>query len=431
MFDDAWLSDLLLDRGGRLSDAEVAQELAATLATHDPSVDGSGTATRALLDALDQTWERGWQPADVVHAARREATAGSVPLAVALIGEHARRSDAPSRAPDAWLDQLRELGALSPGDPAVVAAWHRAARRTPVEAWRIVLLLAGFLRTAARIDVLVPPPSRWGPPRTRSTVEPAAGDDRALRRIRGLLAKAESTEFPDEAEALTAKAQELMTRHAVDAALLDGGPTSSGSAAVGTRRVHVQDPYVRAKMQLLAAVAEANDVRLVWYQSLGIANLVGATVRHRRRRAAVHLAAAAGGPGADGGRAVVGSAIGVPLVPPLVPARLRAPDRRAARQRAGARHRRGCGRARRRPPPRAALAPGGGGGESRRALPARAGRPQPGVGRRGRLVRRSRRRRTGRRRTAPVVPALIVRVPAGTHGRRPAVLSVARPIVRT
>jgi hypothetical protein len=30
-------------------------------------------------------------------------------------------------------------------------------------------------------------------------------------------------------------------------------------------------------MQLLAAVAGANDVRLVWYQSLGIANLVGAT----------------------------------------------------------------------------------------------------------------------------------------------------------
>ena len=282
MFDDAWLSDLLLDREGMLSDgvlshAEAAQELAATLATHDPSVDGSGAATRALLDALDQAWERGWQPADVVHAARGEATAGSVPLAVALIGEHARRSDATSRAPDAWLDQLRELGALSPRDPAVVAAWHRAARRTPVEAWRIVLLLAGFLRTAARIDVLVPPPSRWGPPRSRATVEPTADDDRALRRVRGLLAKAESTEFPDEAEALTAKAQELMTRHAVDAALLDAGATSSGSAAVGTRRVHVQDPYVRAKMQLLAAVAAANDVRLVWYQSLGIANLVGAT----------------------------------------------------------------------------------------------------------------------------------------------------------
>jgi hypothetical protein len=255
----------------------VAQELAATLATRDPSVDGHGIATRALLDALGQTWERGWQPTDVVHTARREATAGSVPLAVALIGEHARRSDAVSRAPDAWVDQLRELGALAPGDPAVVAAWHRAERRTPAEAWRIVLLLTGFLRTAARLELLVPPPSRWGPPRTRSAVEPGAGDDRVLRRIRGLLAKAESTEFPDEAEALTAKAQELMTRHAVDAALLDAGPASSGGAAVGTRRVHVQDPYVRAKMQLLAAVAGANDVRLVWYQSLGIANLVGTT----------------------------------------------------------------------------------------------------------------------------------------------------------
>jgi hypothetical protein len=136
-----------------------------------------------------------------------------------------------------------------------------------------------MLRTTARIDVLVPPPSRWGAARPRKAAQPAAGDDRVLRRIRGLLAKAESTEFPDEAEALTAKAQELMTRHAVDAALLDtglldGAPTPSG-VEVGTRRVHVADPYVRAKMQLLAAVAEANDVRLVWYQRLGIANLVG------------------------------------------------------------------------------------------------------------------------------------------------------------
>ena len=218
-----------------------------------------------MLIALDETWERGWQPADVVHTARREATAGSVPLGVALIGEHARRSEARSRAPDAWVDQLRELDALDAGDPAVVAAWHRAERRTRAEAWRIVLPLTGFLRAAARIEVLVPPPSRWGAPPPAAAVEPTAGDDRALRRIRGLLAKAESTEFPDEAEALTGKAQELMTRHAVDAALLDAGSSSPGGPAVGARRVHVQDPYVRAKMQLLAAVADANDVRLVWY----------------------------------------------------------------------------------------------------------------------------------------------------------------------
>jgi hypothetical protein len=129
MANDPWLSDLL--RHGRLSDPGVAQELAATFATRDPSVDEHGIATGALLAALDETWERGWQPADVVHVTRREATTASVPLAVALIAEHARRTDAASRAPDAWVEQLCELGALASGDPAVVRAWHRTERRTP------------------------------------------------------------------------------------------------------------------------------------------------------------------------------------------------------------------------------------------------------------------------------------------------------------
>lgn len=272
--DSAWLADLLRRGSPVLADAGVVQELAGALAVHDPGIDAGGVATRALLDALDRTWERGWQPADVVHAVRREATAASVPLAVALIGEHARRTNAASRAPDAWIDQLRELGAVAPPGPGVVAAWHRSAGRPPAEAWRIVLRLAGVLGSAARLELLLPPPSRWGAARPRSAEEPGVGDDRALRRIRGLLAKAESTGFPDEAEALTAKAQELMTRHAVDAALLETAPSSAG-LAVDTRRVHVADPYVRAKMQLLAAVTEANDVRLVWYQRLGIATIVG------------------------------------------------------------------------------------------------------------------------------------------------------------
>jgi hypothetical protein len=272
MSNDAWLIRLL--RHGALPDAGVAQELAAVLATRAPSIDDDGIVTRTLLTALDETWERGWQPTDVVHVARREATTGSVPLVVGLIGEHARRSDAGFRAPDAWVEQLSELGALAPGDPFAVDTWHRAERRAPAEAWRIVLQLAGVLHTAVRLETLLPPPSRWGPRRSRAVVDPARSDDRVLRRIRGLLAKAESTEFPDEAESLTAKAQELMTRHAVDAAILEADRPAEGHA-VDTRRVHVRDPYVRAKMQLLAAVAEANDVRLVWYSGLGIANLVG------------------------------------------------------------------------------------------------------------------------------------------------------------
>ena len=272
VFDDAWLTDLLRARGGLLTDAGVASELAAGLAAHSPVVDGSGTATRELLAALADTWERGWQPADVVHAARKEATTASVPLVVALIAEHARHTDAAARAPETWLGQLRELGVPAAGDPGVVRAWARGEGRPPADAWRIVLRLAGLLRTTARLEVLVPPPSRWGAA-VRRDAGSAPDDARVLRRIRALLSKAESTEFPEEAEALTAKAQELMTRHAVDAVLLDGG--APARADVATRRVHVDDPYVQAKVQLLGAVADANGVRLAWYRGLGIATLVG------------------------------------------------------------------------------------------------------------------------------------------------------------
>ena len=273
VIDDAWLADLLQHRAFLLADAETAAELASTLAAHGVALDADGSVTRALLDALDETWERGWQPADVTHAARRKVTAGSVPLAVALIAEHTRCTSAAERAPDTWVDQLRELGALEARDGAVVAGWLRAERRGPVEAWRIALHQLGMLRSTARIELLVPPPSRWGAARRRPAAPGAvAGEERALRVIRGLLAKAEATDFAEEAEALTAKAQELMTRHAVDAAVLQGDLPAGD---VDTRRVHVADPYVRAKVQLLGAVAEANDVRLVWYQGLGIATVIG------------------------------------------------------------------------------------------------------------------------------------------------------------
>jgi hypothetical protein len=275
VIDDVWLADLLQHRAFQLTDAEVAAETATVLAAHGLRLDGDGLVTRSLLDALDETWERGWQPADVAHVARRKATAGSVPLTTALIAEHARRTSAVERAPDTWVDQLRELGALggpAPGAGTVVTAWQRSAGRSSAEAWRIALQLLGTLRSTARIELLVPPPSRWGAARRHAHGPSNAGDDRALRVIRGLLAKAESTEFAEEAEALTTKAQELMTRHAVDAAVLQGDVAPGD---VGTRRVHVADPYVRAKVQLLGAVAEANDVRLVWYQGLGIATIVG------------------------------------------------------------------------------------------------------------------------------------------------------------
>src|SRR3954452_21558221 len=47
MTHDPWLADLLLDRSGMLSDADIAQELAATLAARDPALEAHAIATTA------------------------------------------------------------------------------------------------------------------------------------------------------------------------------------------------------------------------------------------------------------------------------------------------------------------------------------------------------------------------------------------------
>ena len=85
-------------------------------------------------------------------------------------------------------------------------------------------------------------------------------DDRVLRRVRALLAKAESTEFEEEALALSAKAHELMTAHAIDRILLQshGDPDT-----VTTRLVPLAAPYARQKYLLLAGIARAGGCRAI------------------------------------------------------------------------------------------------------------------------------------------------------------------------
>lgn len=99
-------------------------------------------------------------------------------------------------------------------------------------------------------------------------------DGRVLHRVRSLLAKAESTTFPDEAEALTAKAQELMARHAIDAALLDA--ERGLDRVVATRRLTIEAPYAGPKAMLIGRIASANRCRAVWSKASGEATVFGA-----------------------------------------------------------------------------------------------------------------------------------------------------------
>ena len=97
---------------------------------------------------------------------------------------------------------------------------------------------------------------------------------RVLEKVRALLAKAESTTFPEEAEALSAKAQELMARHAIDSAMVAGGSAAAGDGPTGVR-VPVDDPYAGAKSILLSEVAAANRCRAVWSKGLGFSTVLG------------------------------------------------------------------------------------------------------------------------------------------------------------
>ena len=86
-------------------------------------------------------------------------------------------------------------------------------------------------------------------------------ENKMAARIRALLAKAESTTFAEEAEALIAKAQELMARHSIDGAMLRDAGSADEKPIM--RRIDIARPYASAKQTLLARVAAANNVSAV------------------------------------------------------------------------------------------------------------------------------------------------------------------------
>ena len=86
-----------------------------------------------------------------------------------------------------------------------------------------------------------------------------------LSRIRALLAKAESTEFTEEAEALSARAQELMAKYSIDHALLAAEAGRKDDPA--GRRLPVDNPYEGPKATAARrAWRKANRCRAVWYE---------------------------------------------------------------------------------------------------------------------------------------------------------------------
>ncbi|MFE9677334.1 DUF2786 domain-containing protein [Streptomyces sp. NPDC006259] len=237
-------------RAALYDDTDASLDTGASLLAADPAADAE--LARRGEEFLAAAWRRGWQPADLVRLVRRDLEDTHVRLLAALIHTQAPHDRARGRR---WSAQLEEL----PTDPLSTGPSPRTGDRfshatTTLELYRLLL----------RLPTLEPLQEASGQPRS---------DSRMLTRIRALLAKAEATGFPEEAEALTAKAQELMARHSVDEALLDAAAPAPD--APGARRIGVEPPYEQAKAVLLDAVAGANHCRAVWNEPFCFSTVVG------------------------------------------------------------------------------------------------------------------------------------------------------------
>ncbi|MBR8743001.1 DUF2786 domain-containing protein [Nocardiopsis sp. MG754419] len=234
----------------------------------------AGAAARALFDTLlfgvADAWARGWQPGETVRHVRREAGPLAAAVCADAVAADLERHSSATVDPR-WADQVRALGVdvgSVTGERHLehLAAAHDLMRFEAVEA---VLRLLAVLRTLPPMRRLGPPPGTFRPgTRTTHTV-----DRGRLQRVRALLAKAESTEFPQEAEALTARAQEMMARHSIDLALVAADPEEPEAASA--RRLPVDSPYDEHRAVLLNEVAEANHCRAVWHRELGLSTVMG------------------------------------------------------------------------------------------------------------------------------------------------------------
>ncbi|WP_067821169.1 DUF2786 domain-containing protein [Nocardia inohanensis] len=256
---------LAVARGNAKAARQFAGELGAL--SPAPLSEGADSAGRQLVSAV---FRNGWLPGDIEQVARRRVDEFAQGYLIDVMAAHVRPY--PAESVDAtWLAQLAAAGATvwwSPDEPHF-GQWAAKRLLTPAEALATVIEALALLLQLPAMPLIRPLP---GAARPEQSV-PHAVDEKVLGRVRGLLAKAESTAYPEEAEALSAKAQELMTKYAIDRVLVDADHRAVDLP--GARRLWLETPYVDAKALLVDAVAKANRCRVILSAEWGFVAIVG------------------------------------------------------------------------------------------------------------------------------------------------------------
>jgi Protein of unknown function (DUF2786) len=240
----------------------------------------SRTLAEYLRRSVTSAWNGGWQPAELVRQFSRELSAGhaavvSDMITAELAGYAAATVDA------RWSAQAAVIEAAAPGNGAWWGsdAEYLSARYALGRDAEFIFTVATAIETLHLfhhlpvLEKLLPLPGTARPAAARAAETGSPADQRMLGRIRALLAKAESTEFAEEAEALSARAQELMAKYSIDHALL--AAESGREQAPGGRRIAVDNPYEAPKATLLQTVAQANRCRVVWAKDVGLVTVIG------------------------------------------------------------------------------------------------------------------------------------------------------------
>jgi hypothetical protein len=218
-----------------------------------------------LVKAVDALWQRGWLPYDVREMVSRSLDESAASLVVDVIALSCSPHPAATVHPR-WQRQLDEIGASVWWEGPLLEAWATRHIETMSYANRTAAELLKFLGRLPSLPQILPLPGDVLMSAVRAGLDP-----KVLNRVRGLLAKAESTAFPEEAEALSAKAQELMNRHALERAMLDADLPAEATS----RRMWLDKSYFKEKAQLVHVVSEAFRSRAVAYDGFGFIALVG------------------------------------------------------------------------------------------------------------------------------------------------------------
>lgn len=223
-----------------------------------------------LLSMIGALWQQGWQPAELIRHARRIDARVSLLAIEAVAADHAVR--VPSTLSPAWAEQVRRLALPQiQGNTGWVSDFATREGFGGLGLISLVVRLVAQLSAAGPLPTIISPPGAQRDDRVDGALRRV--DDPVLVRVRALLAQAESTTFDAEAEAFTAKAQELMARHAIDGALL--WAQSPRDERPITIRLPLDDPYIDIKSLLLQRVTHHSRCKSVYHPRYGLSSVVG------------------------------------------------------------------------------------------------------------------------------------------------------------